>query len=566
MSEVVELAKRRGFLYPSFEIYGGVAGFWDYGPLGSRLKNNILDLWRDIYVLQEGFEEIDTPTIGKRKVFEASGHASGFSDFLIRCRDCGEFYRADHLVEKVVGIENADGLSKKELSNIIQREQIECDGCSSRLEGEVEDFNLMFETQIGPSGDRKGFLRPETAQGIFIDFKRLKRYFREKLPFGVSQIGKAYRNEINPRQSVVRLREFQQAEVEFFKHPEQELDIEALEDVEVRLYPIEKQETDDEAFLTTVGESLDDGLIESETIAYFIARSQQWYEDIGIDMSRLRFRQHLPEERAHYATDCWDGEALTEYGWIELNGIADRGSYDLLRHEEYSGEEFSVFQEYDEAVVKEKKVLDPDMSVLGPKFGEKTQDVVEELERLKNESPEVFSSDEIEVEIDGETFTIDSKAAGFDIKKVRETGKNIVPQVIEPSYGIDRIVYTILEHSFDKDTIDGEQRNVLRLPSYISPIDVAVLPLVSKDGLDEMAKQIEEHLRKQGFMVKYDDSGAIGRRYRRQDEIGTPFVVTVDYDSLEDDTVTLRNRDTTKQERVERQKLVERLNELKDSI
>ncbi|MDY7081788.1 MAG: glycine--tRNA ligase, partial [Halobacteria archaeon] len=375
------------------------------------------------------------------------------------------------------------------------------------------------------------YLRPETAQGIFVNFHRLRRYYRDQLPFGVTQIGRAYRNEINPRQGIVRLREFEQAELEYFKRSDEEIDgFDDVRDVEVRLYPIGEQLDDDgEEIEITLGEAVDEGIIDSETIAYFIGRSQRWYESIGIDPARLRFRQHLGDERAHYASDCWDGETRTSYGWIEVNGIADRSSYDLSKHAEHSGEEMGVFEEYDEAVITEETVVEPDMGELGPRFKDKAGAVADALRELGEENPEAFEDSTVEVEIDGETHEIDTEVAGFERREVKKTGENVLPQVIEPSYGVDRIIYSVIEHSYDTDRPESsdeeEERTVLRLPTEVAPIDVAVFPLVTKDGLEEKAREIADEIRSAGMMVKFDDSGGIGRRYRRQDEIGTPFTV-----------------------------------------
>ena len=554
--DLIELSKRRGFLFPSTEIYGGVAGFWDYGPHGTRVKEQVLDAWRDRYVRREGFDEIDTPTIGKRDIFEASGHADGFSDALVQCGDCDAVFRADHVVEDHTDVENADGLPTDELEGLIADHDLACPGCGASLAGrEVRTFNLMFETQIGPTGGRPAFLRPETAQGIFVDFPRLKRYAREQLPFGVTQIGTAYRNEINPRKGVVRLREFQQAELEYFKHPDDEIDgVHDVEDVTVRLYPIEAQRRDDgEAFETTVGDAVEDGVIASETIAYFVGVSQRWYEAIGVDPERLRFRQHLGDERAHYASDCWDGETYTErFGWIEVNGVADRSTYDLDKHAEHSGEEMAVFQEYDEPVTRERATVDPDMGALGPRFGDDAPAVAAALQALAEDDPGAFEGDTVTVEVDGERHEVPVEDTGFSVDEVTESGEHVTPQVIEPSYGLDRIVFTVLAHSYDRDrpASSDEERTVLRLPPAVAPTDVAVFPLVTKDGLGETADEVAASLRATGLHVDHDDSGAIGRRYRRHDEIGTPFCVTVDYDTLEDGTVTVRERDTTEQRRV----------------
>jgi len=562
--EVVELAKRRGYLYPSFEIYGGASGFWDYGPLGTALKNAIVDSWREMYVVRHGYEEIETTTVGIEDVYEASGHADGFADLLASCPDCGAFFRADHLVEDHTDTENADGMPADRLAEVLADECVECPSCGEALDdARIKEFNLMFETDIGPGSARPGYLRPETAQGIFVDFGRLKRYYREKLPFGVTQVGRAYRNEINPRQGIARLREFQQAELEYFERPGDSKSIAPVEDVEVRLYPVDEQEDDEgEPFVTTVGDAVDDGVIGDETIAYFLGRSQEWYESIGIDPAKLRFRQHLPDERAHYASDCWDGETLTTFGWIEVNGVADRADYDLRKHAEHSGKEMGVFEEYDEDRVREETVAEPDMSVLGPEYGEDAAGVADALREKAHEEPDAFEGEEVTVTVDGEEYTVPTEAAGFDHREVRETGENVLPRVVEPSYGLDRIVYSVIEHSYDTDVVDDEDRTVLRLPPNVAPFDASVFPLVSKDGLEEHAREVRDALREAGMRVEYDGSGAIGRRYRRHDEIGTPLAVTVDYDTKEDGTVTVRDRDSTDQRRVGKDEVVEEVRDL----
>ncbi len=353
------------------------------------------------------------------------------------------------------------------------------------------------------------------------------------------------------------MREFNQAELEYFKNKTDEIDlIDDYRGVELYLYPVDEQLDDDgERINISIDEALDREIIVSETIAYFIARSQLWYESIGLDPEKLRFRQHLPEERAHYASDCWDGEAYTErFGWIEINGVADRGKYDLEKHSRHSGEELGVFEEYESPETVVEREVNPDMSELGPLYKDKAQDIAKELERLARDEPEVYSGETVELEIDDDSIEIDVELAGYSEKEVRKTGENVLPQVIEPSYGLDRIVYSVMEHSFDKDRPESSEeeseRQVLRLPESIAPIDVAVFPLVDKDGLAEKAYSVFTDLRENGFYVKYDDSGNIGRRYRRQDEIGTPYCVTIDYETLEDSTVTIRERDTTDQERV----------------
>ncbi len=549
-----ELAKRRGFFIPSNEIYGGTAGFYTFGPHGTALKRNLEDVWRDRFTYQEGNMEIEAPTIMPEDVFEASGHLETFDDMIIECPECGESIRADHLVEDNTDIEEAESFSTDRIMEIIEENSLQCPNCGEELaDVEVDDFNLMFGTNIGPGDSSPGYLRPETAQGIFVEFPQWKEYARNQLPFGVTQIGKAYRNEISPRKSIVRVREFTQAELEFFIDPEKdEPEMEDVEDVELRLYPINEQDKDGgEVLEMTVAEAVENGVVASDWIAYYLGISKKWYERIGIDMDRFRFRQHLEDERSHYASDCWDAESEVGGDWIEITGFAYRGCYDLKKHQEHSGEDFTVFKPYDEPKTVEKATVSPDMSVLGPEYGDRASDIADELGRIAEEEPERFEEQEsISLEIDGETVNVPVEKTGFTRKEVEETGEHIMPETVEPSFGVDRILYTVLAHNLEEDEVDGEERTVLRLPAEVAPVEVAVFPLMDKDGMGERARKVARSLRESGFSVKYDDSGAIGRRYRRQDEIGTPICATVDHQTLEDGTVTLRDRDSTEQVRV----------------
>ncbi|NPE29545.1 glycine--tRNA ligase [Methanococcoides sp. SA1] len=549
--QVIELAKRRGFLWNSFELYGGAAGFYDYGPLGCTLKRRIEQIWRELYVIHEGFMEIETPTVGIEDVFVASGHVGGFSDPLCECQECEEAFRADHLVDKIVEV--ADALSNEELDRLIEENEIGCPECGGKL-GKSYEFNLMFKTNIGPGTGRQGYMRPETAQGMFINFQRLSRYYRDKLPFGATQIGKSYRNEISPRQGVIRLREFTQAEAEIFTHPKEKghPNFERFAEVTLNLYSDEAQEKGAIEQMT-VREAVENDIIAHEFLAYHIALTNHFLQRVGIAADKLRFRQHQKDEMAHYAIDCWDAEILTDrFGWIEVVGIADRTDFDLNAHAKTSGTELEIHIEYDEPKMVEQFVVKPDMGKLGPLFKGKAKAVADALKEL---SEDELSKDEIKVIIEGEEFTVLSEIISYAQETVKVSGEKIVPHVIEPSYGIDRILYCTMEHAFDEEKVEAEgdeeeeERMVLRFRNEVAPVQVAILPLLTRDELIEPAKVIAQKLRERGLLVAYDDSRAIGRRYRRNDEIGTPYSITIDYDTLEDNSVTIRDRDTMKQVR-----------------
>lgn len=555
---VIELAKRRGFLWNSFEIYGGTAGFYDYGPLGAMLKRRIENIWRDIYVINEGYYEIEVPTIGIEDVFVASGHVGGFSDPLTECVKCHESFRADHLVEDVAS--SPDTLTPDELSVIVKENSIKCPDCGGKL-GDVYEFNLMFSTSIGPGSKRIGYLRPETAQGMFVDFPRLLRFYREKLPFGVTQIGKAYRNEISPRQGVIRLREFTQAEAEIFVDPRDKTHprFDSIRDNALILYSDPDQSSGQDQIEMSLGEAVKQGIIAHQFLAYALAMTHQFLVRVGVSPERIRFRQHMKDEMAHYAIDCWDAEILSDrFGWVEIVGIADRTDYDLNAHSRVSKTDLSVYVEYDEPRVVDKVVVKPDMGKIGPAFKGKAKAVSEALKSMdaKNVSNSK-SNDMISIQVDGEQVNIPPDM--YEVQQVTETihGENIVPHVIEPSFGIDRIIYAVLEHAFREEEVQGEDevhgedegRIVLGLKSEVAPVQAAVLPLLTREELIGPAREIESALKHKGVMAAYDDSGTIGRRYRRNDEIGTPYSITVDYDTLEDGTATIRDRDSMKQVR-----------------
>ena len=542
--KVMELARRRGFVWPSSEIYGSVAGFIDYGPLGAMLKRRIENIWRNFYVVQEGYYEIECPTVGIEPIYVASGHVGGFSDKMFQCPHCQEFLRADHVAE-AFGIPHAGTMSKEELHDVLLDK--ECPSCNKVL-GDVEvfDFNLMFTTSIGPGGQRKGYLRPETAQGMFVDFPRLLRFYRDHLPFGAVQIGKSYRNEISPRQGMIRLREFTQAEAEIFVHPEEKDHPQFFRyaDYSMPLCGIAQQEKDEQAVVKTMRQAVDEGIIANEYVAYYVAMTHDILTTVGFNPEKIRFRQHMPDERAHYATDCWDAEAFSDrFGWVEIVGIADRTNYDLKAHAAVSGQKNTVFVQYPEPKKVHHKAIVPNYGKMGPVFRGKAKAVAEAMAQAEP------AEDGIRVTVDGEEILVAPEMYTVKDEMVDVFGEDVMPHVIEPSYGIDRICYMVLEHAYSEDVADGEARTVMRFRNGVAPVQVAVLPLMARDGMDEIARKLVLDLQAEGIQTEYDDAGAIGRRYRRQDEIGTPFCITVDYDTKEDGTVTIRDRDSMKQVR-----------------
>ncbi len=564
---LAELAKRRGFFFQSSGIYGGVAGFYTYGPHGAALKDAIEDAWRDRFVTREGHMEISAPDVMPEAVFEASGHLDGFDDMIVACPTCSASHRADHLVEDDTDIEEAESIPAEEVAQLLAEHDVVCPECGTDLAGEpVDDFNLMFETNIGPGTSSPGYLRPETAQGIFVEFPQLAEYARNQLPFGVAQIGTAYRNEISPRNSLVRVREFTQAELEHFVDPEaDDPPLERVADVVLPLYPVDQQENAEGDLLElTVSEALEDGVVADPWVAFYLGLSKGWYERIGVDMDRFRYRQHLPGELAHYAADCWDAESELDGDWVEITGFAYRGEYDLRKHADHSGEAFSVFTQYDDPITVERPTVDPDMSALGPAFGGAAGDVADALADLVERDPGAFEGETVTVEADGESYTVPVEQTGFAVEEVTETGEHVRPHTVEPSFGVGRLVYTVLAHAYSEDVVDDEERTYLSLPPEMAPTTAGVFPLMDRDGLGERARDLASELREAGLAVAYDDAGAIGRRYRRQDEIGTPFCVTVDYDTLEDETVTVRDRDSTDQRRVPTDGLAATLTALRD--
>ncbi len=539
-AKIFSLAKRRGFMWPAFEIYGGSAGFYDYAPLGTALKQNILDVWRRYYLLGEGFHEIDSPNISPEPVFEASGHLTEFTDFLTSCNECGESFRADHLLEGKV--DNPDGLTRIQMDTALTEHKIKCLRCGGAI-SPVEPFNLMFSTNVGPGSKRRGYMRPETAQGIFINFANLYRYSRDKLPLGIIQVGKGFRNEISPRNGLLRQREFNMAEVEVFFDPQ------------AKTWPRFEEMADDVLLLVpdsaepcsmTARDAVAKSIVLNEPLAYFMALTKRFLVDIGLREDLIRFRQHESNEMAHYASDCWDAEALLSYGWTEIVGIADRGDFDVSRHVEMSGADLKAFRPYNEPKQMDVEFIEGDAKKMGPVFRGDAKKIMELLPTVP--ASQVKEDGTLELTLDDKTVVLETDM--FTVKKETRTvsGENFIPHVVEPSYGVDRIFYAALEHSYYER--EGEGYRVLKLPSAVAPIHIGVFPLMAKDGLDDISAEIDSKLRTAGIRTYHDDSGTVGRRYARMDEIGTPFCITVDYETKDDKAVTVRERDTMEQKRI----------------
>ncbi len=441
MDKIVSLCKNRGYVYPGSEIYGGLANTWDYGPLGVELKNNIKNAWRKKFIQESKYNVgLDAAILMNPETWVASGHVGNFADPLIDCKECKTRHRADKLIEEWAHEQGkdmiADGMSDEQLINFIKENHIPCPNCGKENFTDIRKFNLMFKTFQGVTEDNKSeiYLRPETAQGIFVNFKNVMRTTRRKLPMGIAQIGKAFRNEITPGNFTFRTREFEQMELEFFCKPGTDL----------------------------------------EWHQYWKEFCENWLLSLGMKKENIRLRDHSPEELSHYSNGTTDIEFAFPFGWGELWGIADRTDYDLKQHMEHSKE---------------------DMSYLDP-----------------------------------------------------ETNEKYVPYCIEPSLGCDRVALAFLCNAYDEEEIaEGDVRTVLHLHPALAPYKVAILPLSKK--LSEKAEEVYASLSKK-FMCDYDEAGSIGKRYRREDEIGTPYCVTIDFDTLEDNAVTIRDRDSMEQVRV----------------
>jgi len=464
--EIMKLALERGFYFPSCEIYADAqAGFWEYGPSGVGLKNRYLELWRRELVRRDNMLEIDGSQIMSQSVFEASGHLTSFADPIIQCKNCKSTFRADRLISEKTKIEIPESADLTDFDKVISENNLKCPNCKGDFEA-ARKFNMMFKVGIGPNGD-PAYLRPETCQSIFVDFPRLYKTMRGKLPFGVSQVGKSFRNEISPRQSLLRLREFYQAEIEVFCNPNKLNELEKFSEVQDTVIRVQLDELKE----MTCKEAVESGTIPNKFVAYYLGILAEFYEKTGIDMSRSRFRKLGEKEKAFYAEIAFDFEVETTTGWLELVACNYRSDYDLGSHAKKSKEKFEV--------------MDDDEKVL--------------------------------------------------------------PHVFEISMGIDRSLYSILEHCLLDDK--ENDRIVLSLKPYLAPVQVGVLSLVKKDGLKEKTDEIYQSLKRK-YDSFLDHSGAIGRRYRRLDEVGAPFAITIDHQTLQDDTVTLRDRDSMEQNRI----------------
>lgn len=572
-----EMLTKRFFLAPSFEIYGGVAGLYDLGPPGTAIKANLLSLWRQHFILTEGMLEVDCTSVTPRPVLTASGHTAKFTDLMVKDEKNGNCFRADHLLEAFLeklletkGLDpklaeeyklimaKADTYDKFEMHEILTKYGVKAPDTNNAIT-HPEPFNLMFQTQIGPTGNSEGFLRPETAQGIFVNFKRLLEYNGGKLPFAGAQIGQAFRNEIAPRSGLLRVREFTLAEIEHFVNPQDKNHpkFQSVANMVLNLYPRDQQVTTLKTVKMTVGDAVKNNIIANETLGYFIARTHLFLLSAGIKEERLRFRQHLANEMAHYACDCWDAEIQNSYGWTECVGIADRSAFDLNAHSKSTKENLVAFVEFPN---KESRTIETmtvilDKKIIGSTFKGKGSLVIAHLETLSIEDAKQLKDDLAKgpkkVQVANEEFEITKEMVKeFKEGTKRVTGQQITPGVIEPSFGIGRILYSLLEHAYYTRTGD-EQRSVLALPPVIAPVKVSVLPLIVDENLQKQVPVLVNLLNELGISSKVDDIGqTIGKRYARTDEIGIPFAITIDFDTLKDNTVTLRERDSTNQVRV----------------
>lgn len=471
MEKIEDIAKRRGFFWPAAEIHGGLSGFYDYGHLGALTKRKWENLWRSYFLLlDDNFYEITPAQIMPENVFVASGHLKSFVDPIVKCRKCGHTERADHILEDVLK-ENFEGLSPQELDKVIKKHGIKCSMCKGALK-EVGTLNMMFHVSVGTGKAAKCYLPPETAQAAYVNFKRQYEILRKKLPMGLAIIGRAYRNEISPRNLLLRMREFTQAELQIFFDAdkiEEHDKFEEIRDYKLHLLPVANRKTGktEEMSCWAAVEKLS----LPQFYVYHLAKIQQFYlEVLSLPKEKFRFRELSEEERAFYNKLHLDVELLLESGFKEVGGCHYRTDHDLKGHQKVSKQDLSV------------------------------------------------SAD----------------------------GKKIVPHVLELSFGVDRNIYALLELAYAEE----KERTVLRFPRAVAPYDAAILPLVNKDGMPELAEKIKQALVEHGFVVFYDDSGSVGRRYRRMDEVGTPFCITVDGESLKSRDVTVRERDSMKQIRV----------------
>ncbi|MEM0097199.1 MAG: glycine--tRNA ligase [Conexivisphaerales archaeon] len=529
LTEVLNLAKSKGYFWPSYEIYGGVSGFYTIGPMGSLVLKNIEDLWKSYFVRPNGFLEIDSPDIMPARVLKASGHVDNFKDPMAECAKCGSKYRADHLLSDS-GIQVSESTSINQMNELLNQNKVKCPNCGATT-WTVKQFLNMFETNIGPYADNKGYLRPETAQGIFVEFKTLLDINRGKVPMGIAQIGRGYRNEISPRQSMIRLREFHMMELELFMDPEDEKAPALDRDMKLPLLHEKVMEKGEPELISPYG-AYKNGILKSAWLAYFLEKSFKFVMALGVPESKQRFIEKLVGERAHYSAQTFDHEVFfDEMGWTEVAGFAYRTDYDLKSHAKETGQEL---------VVIEKKTISTRKTI---KLNEK------EVKNTHKKDWESIISSVPESREDG-IYCAGIKLSSNEYKIIEEVEKEevrkFVPYVVEPSFGLDRLLLATIYYAYGKK--DG--RNILSLPDVILGKVVAVLPLVSKKDMIEKAFEIKAMLEKSGYFVIFDEKGYIGKRYARLDEAGIPKAITVDGQTLEDGTVTIRDRDTWNQKRI----------------
>jgi glycyl-tRNA synthetase len=479
--KIFELSLNRSIFMPSNEVYGSLSGFYDYGPIGCRVKKNLENLWRRMFLVEEGFLEVETSIVTPEIVLKASGHVDEFTDPVVACKECNSKLRADHLVERQLNVKW--DMKLESLDKLIRDNEIKCPSCKGGLSN-AYNTNLMFETGIGADLAR-AFLRPETAQGIFTSFQRVFRNSGSKLPLAVGQIGRSFRNEISPRKGLVRMREFTQMELEYFFNPSKPA-IEGFEEMKNEKMRMLRRGAKEPEWMSA--EEVVKEEIGNEIMAYFLAKEWKYYVLAGLNPEKMWFRHLGEDETPHYSQSNVDMEAETSYGIVEIAGNAYRTDYDLSRHKEFSKKEQEVF--------------------------------------------------------------------------IQEEGKKIMPHVFEVSMGADRLIFCLLEHCF-KDKGEGKEWEWFSLPPAVAPYEVAVFPLMKKPELKNPAMELASSLREEGINTYFSPTGSIGKRYARSDEVGIPYAVTIDYDTLEDSTVTLRFRNDGQQERIKKEELPSRIKRYK---
>ncbi|MFT7813861.1 glycine-tRNA ligase [Arapaima gigas] len=584
-AKMEDTLKRRFFYDQAFAIYGGVSGLYDFGPVGCALKNNILQVWRQHFIQEEQILEIDCTMLTPEPVLKTSGHVDKFADYMVKDVKNGECFRADHLlkahlqklmsdkkcsVDKKVEMNNVitqlDNYSQQELADLFVEYNVKSPSTGNDLSPPIS-FNLMFQTSIGPGGNMPGYLRPETAQGIFLNFKRLLEFNQGRLPFAAAQIGNSFRNEISPRSGLIRVREFTMAEIEHFVDPNEKVHpkFESVADLEVTLYSSKAQTSGQSAHVMKLGDAVGQGVINNSVLGYFIGRIYLYLVKVGVAKEKLRFRQHMDNEMAHYACDCWDAETKTSYGWIEIVGCADRSCYDLKCHARATKVPLHLRLDTASpptltALHKTVNVVqfEPNKGAIGKAYKKDAKLAMEFLavcdECYVTEQEKLLGEKgEFTFETEGKTFTLTKDMVS--VKRFQKTlhVEEIVPNVIEPSFGIGRIMYSIFEHTFHVREGD-EQRTFFSFPATVAPYKCSVLPLSQNQEFVPFVRELSNAMTKNGVSHKVDDSsGSIGKRYARTDEIGVAFGITIDFDTVNKTphTATLRDRDSMRQIRAE---------------